>query len=228
MLYNLYCDESNHLNKSDGRYMTLGYINCPISMVKKYNRAIRDIKISHGLASDYEIKWTKVSNNKIGFFKELIDFFFERSDIFFRCIIADKDSLKLDQHNLSHDDWYYRMYYLLLSKKLDEKSEYNIYIDIKDTCSGLKVIKLKEVLNGSYYDFSSRMIQKLQQVHSHETNLMQLCDLFIGAIGYNNNGYASSKSKLEVIEHLKNKSGCSLDRRTPLSNEIFNLFVWRG
>lgn len=224
----VYCDESNHLAHNRSKYMTLGYVSCILSEVRETNVIIRRLKEKHGLDRQYELKWIKVSAAKKAFYEELLDYFFTSPHLQFRCVIADKSSLNFDQFGLSHDDWYYRMYYLLLGKSLVETNTYSIYIDIKDTCSGDKVRKLKEVLNNSYYDFTSTMIHRVQQVHSHEVELMQVTDLLVGAIGYCNNGHDTSLAKLDVVRNIKALTGINLCASTPLCEQKFNLFVWRG
>jgi len=226
--FNVYCDESNHLLHSENSVMTLGYIMCRTADARQINSDIRAIKENHGLSRDYEIKWTKVSQSKLAFYEELIRYFFSNESLRFRCVIADKTNLDHARFEQSHDDWYYRMYYLLLGKSFAETNIYNVYLDIKDTCSILKVQQLHDLLNRSYFSFSSAMIKKIQHIHSHEVEMMQLNDLFIGAIGYHNNKLASSEAKLNVIEILKNISGRALGVSTPLFNKKFNLFVWEA
>ncbi len=72
------------------------------------------------------------------------------------------------------------------------------------------------------------MIMKVQQIHSHEVELLQLNDLLIGAIGYCNNGLSSSEAKMDVIEILRKYSGLSLLNSSPLSDKKFNIFVWEA
>lgn len=225
---NLYCDESNHLLHNENRIMTLGYISCVASKAREANDAIRSIKENNGLKNNCEIKWTKVSKNKKRLYKDLIEFFFQSDYLQFRCVVADKNGLDYKRFQINHDDWYYRMYYLLLGKSLIETNQYNIYIDIKDTCSNEKVKKLKNVLNNSYYDFSSSMINKIQQIHSHEVELLQMSDLFIGTIGYSNNGLASSDAKLDVVNLVKEYSRSNLCSTSQLSDRKFNIFVWEA
>ena len=226
--FNVYCDESNHLLHNVSNIMTLGYIMCKTSDAKTINLDIRAIKEKHGLNRNYEIKWTKVSKRLLPFYEEMISYFFVCDSLRFRCIIADKTNLDHVRFEQSHDDWYYKMYYLLLGKSLAENNAYNIYLDIKDTCSITKVQHLHDLLNRSYFSFSSAMIKKIQHIHSHEVEMMQLNDLFIGAIGYHNNRLAISEAKLNVIELLKNISGRALDGSTPLFDKKFNLFVWEA
>lgn len=55
--------------------------------------------------------------------------------------------------------------------------------------------KLEEVLRNDKYDFSKEIIKKVQQVRSHEVEILQLTDLLIGATAYSNRGLENSKPK---------------------------------
>ena len=59
---------------------------------------------------------------------------------------------------------------------------------------------------------------------------MQLVDILIGAIGYENrifeDGFVKSQAKLEVIDLIKRRSNYSLTRSTLLREDKCNLFVW--
>jgi len=104
------------------------------------------------------------------------------------------------------------------------------YIDIKDTNSYRKAQKLKEVCSNSMYDFSQSVIQRLQPVRSDEIQIMQLVDLLIGAVGYQNrvfpNGTTRSQAKIDIIELIKKRSNYLLTRTTLLRESKCNLFVW--
>ena len=69
------------------------------------------------------------------------------------------------------------------------------------------------------------IIEKIQHVRSHELDILQLCDLFIGAISYNlNNSEKSSQPKLRLIDKLKNLSRTDLENTTYKNMRKFNLF----
>lgn len=76
---------------------------------------------------------------------------------------------------------------------ISTERRYHIYLDIKDTRSGMKLRKLREVLSNANYDFSREIIEKTQHVHSHDIGLMQLADIFSGAVSYHARGLAGSK-----------------------------------
>jgi hypothetical protein len=227
--YNIYCDESCHLEHDHHPAMVLGALWCPSSKVRECNVAIRDIKARYGLNKGFEIKWTKVSPARLDFYRALIDYFFDTEHLHLRALIV-PDKTKLDHaaYHQSHDDWYYKMYFDLLKVILSPGSTYQIFLDIKDSRSAIKVAKLHEVLTNSMYDFSRSIIHNLQNVHSHEIELLQLCDLLIGAVSYVNRGLSSSKAKQELVWRIRERSGYKLTWTTLLKEEKVNLFRWKA
>lgn len=216
--------------------MVIGAIQCPKELVKEISIRIRDIKNKHGIAKASEIKWTKISKNskKLNLYKDLIDYFFDDDHLTFRAVVIDKNEVHLERTGLSRDDFYYRMYYVLLHQMLKSPSTYNAYIDIKDTIGNRKVATLHEVLCNASYDFKKEMLQKVQQIRSHESELMQLADLMIGAIGYANNHPDSIENTAkgdicsQLAYRLKSKGCFILQRSTPYTVSKFNLFHWTG
>ncbi len=227
--YNIYCDESCHLQNDGINVMVLGAIWCPMEKRKEFFTQIREIKEKHGLSKTFEIKWNKVSSSKIDFYLNLIDYFYENSDIYFRVLVVpEKDQLNHDLFNQTHDEFYYKMYFDLLKVIFAPDDAYNIYIDIKDTKSQDKVDKLANVLRNNRYDYVEKVIKKVQQVDSKEVELLQLADLLIGAVGYVNRGLTSSESKLKIIERIQDFSGYTLMRTTLLRENKTNIFIWKS
>jgi len=227
--YNIYCDESCHLENDGINTMVLGAMWCPKIKHKEIFTRIREIKENHGLPKNFEIKWNKVSSSKINFYKNLIDYFFDDDDIYFRALVVpNKNELKHDEYNQTHDEFYYKMYFDLLKVIFAPDDTYNIYIDIKDTRSQEKVDKLTEVLRNNRYDFKDKIIRKVQQVNSKEVELLQLADLFIGAVGYVNRGLTTSESKLKLIKRIQERSGYGLMQTTLLRENKTNIFIWKS
>jgi hypothetical protein len=227
--YNIYCDESCHLENDGYGIMVLGAVWCPFSKRREITTRIREIKLRHGLAADFEIKWTKVSPAKKDFYIDVLDYFFDDDDLHFRGIlIADKSRLDHSRFNQTHDDWYYKMYFTMLKTILDPKAKYSIYLDIKDTHSGAKERRLLRFLRGHVNDFEANIVKQLQSIRSHESELLQLTDLLIGAIGYLNRGFSSNQGKLDFIKRFQKRSHRSLRTKTlPLENKV-NLFIWEA
>lgn len=226
-LYNIYCDESCHLQNDRQSAMVLGALWCPQSNASSLNESIAKAKKKHHFSPYFEIKWTKVSSSKLGFYKELIDLFFDSDNLSFRAwVIPDKSILKHHDFQQTHNDWYYKMYFYLLRNIIRSGNEYHIYIDIKDTRGRTKLEKLHKVLACAHYDFNRDMITKMQHVRSHDIGLLQLADLLIGVISYKARKLTTSAAKTELVNYVKSRSGRNLEQNTLPSEVKFNLCFW--
>ncbi|OPX55944.1 Protein of unknown function [Oceanospirillum multiglobuliferum] len=228
-IYNVYCDESCHLENDGEKAMVLGGVWCPESKRKEISQRVRDIKVKHGLGKSFEIKWTKVSQSKLAFYMEIIDYFFDDDDFHFRgLIVPDKAQLNHETWGQTHDDWYYKMYFTMLKVIFEPQARYRVYLDIKDTQGADKIKKLHEVLCHNSYDFSRRMIERVQQIHSHESEQLQVADLLIGALSYLHRDLSTNAAKLKLIERIKQRSQYRLTCNTLLRENKFNLLIWSG
>ncbi len=224
---NIYCDESCHLEHDRQVIMILGALWCPRTQARTIAEEIRAIKKSHGLSPDFEIKWIKVSPGKKDFYTALVDYFFKTADLHLRTLIVpDKSKLHHEQFDQDHDTWYYKMYFHLLKAILAPLGKHFIYLDIKDSRSGLRVKHLHEVLSSSQHDFKNEIIQRIQPVRSHEVEQVQLADLLIGAISYINRGLHGNSGKNAVVDRMRLLSGYSLTKTTLLREEKLNVFSW--
>jgi len=231
MLYNVYCDETCHLEHDGINDMVLGAVWCPQVKLQEINQRIKEIKLRNGVSVNMELKWTKISPSKVQLYKDIINYFFDDDDLHFRgVIIPDKSKLNHSLFNQTHDQWYYKMYFDMLKVIFSPSDNYEVYIDIKDTHSYRKAQKLREVCSNSMYDFSQSIIRRLQPIRSDEVQIMQIVDLLIGAIGYENRKFSpdfeKSKAKQEIIELIKKRSGYTLKKTTLLREEKLNLLAW--
>ena len=80
-VFNIYCDESCHLQHDGQKAMVLGAIWCPLDKAREIAVRLREIKHKHGLAPEFEVKWTKVSESKVGFYLDLLDYFLAMSPL---------------------------------------------------------------------------------------------------------------------------------------------------
>lgn len=219
--YNIYCDESTHL-PNDGRpYMLLGYTCVPYPLMKEAKLAINDIKDKYGFTG--EMKWSGINRKTEPMYLELIEYFF-RSNLKFRAIVVKKSEIDETRPEYTFNDFYFRMYYQFLHyPTTDAESVYNVYFDIKDTCSHLKLRRLREMLmHGSN-------IRNFQFMKSHESQFIQLTDVLMGAVNYNlrmqeGDLPGQSQSKKKIIETVKKYSNLSLVKQTSKDEEKFNLF----
>ncbi len=221
--YNLYCDESCHLPNDGNPIMVLGGIWSPKDRVREINDDIRAIKRRYMIGS--EMKWVKISESRKNAYLELINYFFDIEDLHFRVLVVDnKIAIDHEKYHQTHDDWYYKMYFNMIKTILSPLDHYNIYLDIKDTKSKTKILKLQEVLSNNMYDFSRQTITNIQVIRSHEVEIMQIVDILIGALAYISRGLDTVNAKMDIIELIKKRSGYSLIRNTPPREDKFNVF----
>lgn len=226
--FNVYCDESCHLENDHIKAMTLGAVWCDKLAIKRISEKIKQLKTAHGLSRQFEIKWTKVSPAKLPFYQALVDLFFDTPELHFRgVVIPDKALLNHVKFGQDHDDFYYKMFFTLLKVIFVPNHQYAIYLDIKDTQSQEMVKGLHDCLCNSQYDFDRQSIQKVQQIRSHEAELLQLADLLIGALSYLQRGLETSVAKQALLTQIKARSGYSLLQNTWYREDKFNLLVWR-
>lgn len=225
--YNIYCDESCHMEHDHQGVMVLGAVWCPLEKVKEISTRIREKKAEHGMSPSFEIKWTKVSPAKKKFYLNIVDYFFDDDDLHFRALIVpDKSVLSHDKFDQTHDEWYYKMYFDMLKVIISPEDRYRVYLDIKDTRGGRKIEKLHEVLCNSRYDFSREIIERVQIVRSHEIEILQIADLLIGAISYLNRNLSGNIGKEAIVSRIQQRSGYSLTRTTLLRENKLNIFRW--
>jgi hypothetical protein len=223
----VYCDESAHLEHDRLRWMVLGAIWCPGDVVHESAERLREIKARHGLAG-FEVKWTKVGPAKLQLYQDVLDYFFDDDDLCYRAVVIDKEQLDPAGVGQDHDDWYYQMWFTLLLPLIHPDRRHRIYLDIKDTRSQHKVDKLREALCTSRFDFRGELIERIQQVRSHEVQHVQLADLLTGAVAGANRGDLTSPAKRSLIERMQSRSHLTLTRSTLVRATKVNLLHWVG
>lgn len=225
--YNVYCDESCHLEADKQAVMVLAAVWCPTEKAREIAVRLREIKKRHGLPASFEMRWSKVSPAKLDFYIDVVDYFFDTSDLHFRGLIAEKGGLRHADFNQDHDSWYYKMYFLALQNIFQPNNTYRIYLDVKDTRGGEKLRTLEDVLCNNMYDFRRQVLQRVQGVHSHEVEQVQLADVLAGVVSYANRNLDSSSAKNSLVHRVQVRSGYSLLKTTLLREEKFNIFRWQ-
>ena len=225
--FNIYCDESCHLEHDRRKVMVLGAVWCAAAKVRAIAVRLRETKAKHGLKPFQEVKWTKVSPKQLPFYLDYIDYFFDDDDLHFRGLfVPDKSILDHSRFKQSHDDWYYKMYFDLLKVVISPDAHYRVFLDYKDTHGATKARGLREVLCNNLYDFSREIVEPIQLARSHEVELLQMADMLCGAVAYVNEGLSTSAAKLALIERIRQRSAYTLTKSTLLREMKMNLLRW--
>jgi len=225
---NIYCDESCHLENDRQRAMVFGCIRCTKARVKDISKDLRNLKRKHKIYPFAETKWKTVSRSKEQFYIDLLNLFLDNDNLRFRAVIFQNKDLHKLEHNKfqdqTYEDWYYKMFYLTLDTILFDSNSYNIYLDKKNPNSSEKINKLREYLSKKY------IINRIQNVLSHESELIQLTDFLTGILSYANRDFIkkpdANKTKVKLVEMLKDKTGLSLISKTKYDAKKMNLLIW--
>lgn len=225
-IYKIFCDESCHLEHDGSDIMVLGAIHCTAEKAVALNKHIKWLRHQHNYKP--ELKWSKLNKHQWPLYRDLIDLVVDDSEVQFKTtVVHNKKVLDHQQYNAgSHSDFYYKMFYYTLRDFLTENSEYRIYLDYMDTLGAEKTRKLCEVLQrGTEWNLNA----KATIVQSYEVQLIQICDLLIGAISYRNRTDIEHKSaiKMQFVDYLESKLGYTLSCGTPWWEEQFNIFQFQ-
>lgn len=223
----LYCDESAHLEHDGLPWMALGAVWSPHDRSREIAVRLREIKKAHGFNPSAEVKWTKVSPANAVLYRSLLDYFLDDDDLHFRAVLVDKGEHNAAANGGDHDSWYYSLYFDLIEPLLHPDARFRIYLDIKDTRSQRKVQGLHDILCNSQLDFRKEILERVQQVRSHEVEQIQLTDLLLGAVTYANRGLSGNQAKVELVERLRERTGLTLTRSTLLRAPKVNLYFWK-
>ncbi len=221
--YKIFCDESCHLESDKSDIMVLGAICCAAAEVSELNKEIKALRHRYGYHN--EIKWTKLIGKQKDFYSSLLEMFFASTLMSFKAtIVTNKHLLNHQRHNDGeHDKFYYKMFYYTLRDFMKPGDNFQIYLDYKDTKGGQRARKLSSIISnesrgGVNADFTI--------IHSHESQLIQVCDLLIGAIAYKNRVDIEKRSEIKnfIIAKIEELSGRNLTEATDWWEQKFNLF----
>jgi hypothetical protein len=222
--FNIYIDESCHLEHDKSEVMCIGYTKINKKEYASIKQEIKAIKLKH--KSPTEIKWNKLSMSRWELYRELIDYFFDSNIEFRSVLIKNKKNLGHERYNREHQNsFYYQTLLLLLNNRVSNgNDDYNVYLDVKDTRGNSRLALLEKEIAKKHEGNSP--FKHFQHLHSDENELLQLTDLFIGAICFKARQEFSkvnaSPVKLKLVEYLEQKSGYLLDDGTePWETKFF-------
>jgi hypothetical protein len=209
MLYDLFCDESRQdllVKKTsvtpNNRYVCIGGIMLPNAQREKLKSDIKDLKEKHNLFG--ELKWGNVSTNKVDFYLELVDLFFDTNNsIDFRTVVIDAKNIDNDTFNDSnHELGYYKFYYQLIYHWINPNDGYYIFTDYKTNKNKTRLNSLKLVLNNAN---RSNCVELIQSINSKESLPLQLQNVLMGAVGYkfNHGDSGESVAKQAVVKRIE-------------------------
>ena len=224
---NIYCDESGHFNTKEGT-MTLDAICCDKNKKTLFFEYLKEIKERHNF--NHELKWSKVSIKYFEYYKDVIDYFMI-SNLKFSSVIVLKNELKHDEYNQTHDQLYYKIFYLLIKYIMSVKglTIYNVFCDKKDSHTTNNLRNTTNYL----YDLidHEKYFNQVRSVDSKSVELVQLADFLSGMIAFiYNRDYLNktyeSKGKNDVSDYFLLKTNLLLKRNQPFYDYNLNVMVF--
>jgi len=229
----IFVDESC---KEKHQYLVLGGIVVEIDDIPKVLSAIHDVRSAFGLRR--EMKWTKISNGYVSAYRAFVDVFFdlhERDILHFHSVIIDTHRLDHAKYNQGDAEiGFSKFIYQLLVNKFgrlySDSSPFHVYLDKRETKHSLE--DLRNVLNNGIahrYDVQSRPYRRVQFRDSKKSEILQLNDILIGAIGARKNGHharpQASRARVGIADHIAARARIrDLGRTTPYGQRRFSIW----
>ncbi len=225
--YEIYCDESRQelfydKEKSRSGYTLIGGIWLDASQRQRVKSDIKKLREQHGLFSEF--KWTKVSEKRLGFYTDVVGYFFRESALKFRTIVLRSDELDaIKFHEGDHELMFYKFYYQLIKHWLEDGNSYRVFVDLKTSRKRDRLNVLRDCLK--YSNLAAR-IEFVQALPSSQVDFLQLADLLIGAVGARFNDQTKSPAKRELLTLAEVRLQRPMNRPTSRDYLKFNVFRW--
>ncbi len=224
MEYIVYCDESRHAGTGHHPFLAIGSLWMP--RAEKPELTIKLKTLCRSLNLYGEIKWSKTSRICLESYKQLIDFFFKEDSLRFRVIVVNQEKLDIDKYHAGDEELgFYKFYYEMLIKWIEEGNEYLILLDFKKNKGADRHKTLRTVIENKMR--GKTIIKDLTIIDSSRTPLSQLCDLLTGAVAAEWCGLTEGRPKADLAAFIANKCGySSLRVVSPLPEPCgkFNIF----
>ena len=236
-LLHVYCDESR---QTQDRYMVFGGIIVPATGVQPFDKAMdlwRDAQNMHA-----ELKWTKVSNQKLGEYKSLMDLFFSltgKGQLHFRSVVFDTTQIDYKTYHKGNKELgFYKFFYQFLLHSFGEYAAKKnrrllVHLDRRHTKQKLSTFGL--ILDRGIckrYECDRKVVTNVEAVDSKKCNLMQVADVLMGAIGYQNNDchirQGAKRAKIQLADYIAQKANLlSLKQNTPRRMKHFGIWLFQ-
>lgn len=224
MKFEVYCDEAHPDVFTSGnptaQFLMIGSLWLPSNLRSEVKQKINELRRKHDTWG--EIKWSKVSPSRQGFYLDLVRLFISHpKNLRFRCIAVDRKQVNMELHDNDNELGFYKFYYQLLHHWILDFNEYSIFCDIKTNRDPKRLQTLQKCLDNANLSSDIGCVQSLP---SREVVLIQLCDLLLGAASScMNNTLHQGTAKHVLVNKLEKSLGHKLEP-THKTEEKFNIF----
>lgn len=203
-------DESGTDGKS--KFLALGLIE--VKDIVNFHKVLDGVRDNHRYRN--EIKFEKVSNLRAAIAKEWIDEFFGFREVKFHCLVTEKQKAGIPLINLKKWSRFKIYTKQFLDKCLREK-KVRFYFD---TYNKAQDRQFKE-----YLLTHVKGLENIQSINSKDYDVLQICDLLLGAVRASFEKTITSAYKKEIIRHIQKKLSIEeLDQSIDKDN--FSIAIW--
>jgi hypothetical protein len=223
---NFYCDESCHTKNDGNDFIVLASVYCRKSNLKLIKKDIKEIKERNQYNYDEELKWSNLRESNYKFYEEIIKYIHGTEMIKIRALIGNGKRNTFQPY----EDWYHSMYFYMFKKVIEHFSYdfscYRLFIDKKDTNSQQMYANTARYLKQKFKD---KFDIEATAIDSKEHILVQIADVFAGAISYKKRELSSNLAKSSLINLICLLFETDLVTSSSLFSDFkFNLFSWTG
>lgn len=183
----------------------------------------------------HEFKWNKVKEQKLDFYRAVVDYFFERPWLSFHCLVVRRANVDRSLH-ASLDEARRKHFVMLLANKIRRalkknpaRSRFAIWVD-PIASSYKKADEAVEVITGRVVRKGAGDIRPEIRVttrESHDVRAIQLCDLLLGAVMAPWQDTAEAAGKLALQQHVAKQLGWPDLRADTFESETkFNIWLF--
>jgi len=232
MVY-IYADESC---KDAHKYLILGGLCLEFKDVDPVLQALTNVRFHHNTHG--EVKWIKVSNSKLQFYMDFVDVFFDfaTTDVLhFHCLIADTTTFNHKLHNGGDAEiGFNKLIFQLLLHKFGRNygKNYSLYAHLDERVTKDSPDKMRPMLNAALRkrEIGTNPFKRISFQNSKSTDILQLNDLLIGAIGFRRNGHhlrdGAAPHKVMLANHIRQRVSTVQGRIKANSSNAWRFTVW--
>lgn len=226
--YDVFIDESCYLPDDQHHCIACGGLFVPKELVRPISKELKLIFKKYKFIKEF--KWNNISQSRLQLYKDALEIsLFSNERIWFRSVITeDKSLINFNYNNSNSDEYWYKMVYYLLNNTNNDNKQFRIFLDYRNTWGKNRIEQLKKYLNPDKFVY-------FQSLHSHDSILIQISDIILGALTYNLrknlffNNYSfnyvvKNKIKDDFIDYLKNRTNVDFLKQTSLFEKKFNIF----
>lgn len=221
---------------SNDRFTVVGGLCMHKSTLQKAYETLRAYRNDYNMKS--ELKWSKISDQKIEEYKALVDYFFAMNNnnyMHFHSIVFDSHQWSHRKYNNGDSDvGLSKLYYQLMLHKFVKiyGNKGSLYVRLDHRTSSTQLEDIRKMLNATAardHQITSNPVKQFVSADSKTCDLLQLNDVILGAVCAARNSkhllQGGRESKKQIANIVLEKSGLTtFERDSPKNIDRFT--VW--